>query len=225
MTDPLLPQIKICGLTAPDQAERCVALGADAIGCVFFPKSPRHVTRSRAAEICAAVAGRAGRVGVFVNENFQTILDTAAFCNLSAVQLHGAESPELVAGLEQAGVFVIKTLFAKKDPSVRTPPACPAGAFLVECGGGVLPGGNARAWDWGGVLDFGRDHPLILAGGLAPDNVAEALEAADPDAVDVSSGVEASPGRKDMSRVEAFIAAVRRHKRNTKNNRPLRRIL
>lgn len=201
-------QVKVCGLTDPQQAAACAALGADAIGLIFYPPSPRYVEAPRAAEIAAAVRGKAAAVGVFVNVAAEEILSCVERCGLTAVQLHGNESPEEVTYLKRAGVRVIKALFLKKEPRFTRISAYTADGFLLECGLGKLPGGNARRWDWSGAAGL-APVPTILAGGLDPDNIARAVSLARPDAVDVSSGVEAAPGRKDLEKVEAFIAAVR----------------
>lgn len=208
MTEKAYPRIKICGLTRVDEAVGCAELGVDAIGLVFFPKSPRHVTNEQALDISSAVLDRVKRVGVFVNTSFDDILQKVERCRLSAVQLHGQESPYLVHQLSEAGISVIKALFVDGKPDLSDADQYSASAFLVECSKGPLPGGNAIAWDWCAAKGFGTDHPLILAGGLSPENIMQAVSSARPHAVDVSSGVEASPGRKDLGRVAAFIEAV-----------------
>lgn len=220
-----IPQIKICGITSPEQAAQCADLGADAIGCVFFEKSPRHLTDEQARDICAAVAGKVQTVGVFVNASYETIMERVGFCGLSCVQLHGAESPELVTRLRRQGLIVIKALFGSKTPGLDTAPLySAASALLAECGSGVLPGGNAEAWNWSGARPVARHGPLVLAGGLSPGNVSDAVLAAMPDAADVSSGVEASPGIKDMKKVAAFITTVRQLFSQHTPDRILRRI-
>ncbi len=218
------PQVKICGITTPEAAEACVRLGADAIGCVFFAKSPRNISRQQAAEICAAVAGRAVCVGVFVNEPADTIVEIMAECGLSAAQLHGAEAPEAVAQLREKGITVIKALFAARPPYIQEASQYRPSAFLAECGRGTLPGGNAETWDWSGACAVSQTTPLILAGGLDPDNVGKAIRQALPDAVDVSSGVERASGTKDLDKVEAFITAVRRSGVAYPSGRTIRRI-
>jgi phosphoribosylanthranilate isomerase len=210
MNDRTYPRIKICGLTRVDEAEGCAKLGADAIGLVFFPKSPRHVTDEQALAISTAVLDKAKTVGVFVNASHDEILQKAEACRLSAVQLHGQESPDLVRRLSDAGLSVIKALFVDGTPSLSEADDYEVSAFLVECSKGPLPGGNAMEWNWGAAKEFGQTHPLILAGGLSPENVSRAVSSARPLAVDVSSGVEASPGRKDLKQVSAFIRAVQR---------------
>ncbi len=202
------PQVKICGLTRVKEALGCTALGVDAIGCVFYPKSPRNLTDNRAKQICSAVKGQIKTVGVFVNETFSNIMQRVDHCQLSAVQLHGQESPELVHRLRIEKIYVIKALFAEGTPSMDDVSSYNASAYLVECGRGNLPGGIALKWNWEKAKFFGETHPLIIAGGLAPGNVSRAIKVSAPHAVDVSSGVERSPGLKDLDKVEAFIDAV-----------------
>jgi len=201
-------QVKICGLTRVDEAVACAQAGARAVGCVFYARSPRCVAAATAREIRCVLPPEVACVGVFVDEPFEGIMAMAAHTGLTAVQLHGSESPEVVQLLRRAGLFVIKALFADRTPGLDEASQYSASAYLVECGRGVLPGGNAQHWDWGRVGPFAERCPLILAGGLTPENAAQAVRAALPDAVDVSSGVEAGPGRKDIRKVEQFIAAV-----------------
>lgn len=202
-------QIKICGLTRPDEAAACAALGADAIGMIFHPPSPRHLRDEAAEAIGAALPQDVARIGVFVDAPAEAILDKARRCGLTGAQLHGKETPETVLRLRRAGLLVIKALFAARPPGLNAAGDYAPDAFLVECGRGRLPGGNAEVWNWAEARGLSASGPLILAGGLAPGNVAEAIMAAAPDAVDVSSGVESAPGRKDLERVAAFIRAVR----------------
>lgn len=204
------PQVKVCGFTRVEEALECAALGVDAIGCVFFPKSPRHVTEDQARKICMAVSGKVKTVGVFVNETFDDIMQKVNYCCLDCVQLHGSESPELVSRLVQENILVIKALFAEGRPSFEEVANYHASAYLVECGKGRLPGGNALEWNWEKARDFGKQLPFILAGGLAPENIAYAVAASAPDAVDVSSGVESGPGRKDSDKVKSFMEALSR---------------
>ena len=191
-----------------DEAIGCVERGADAIGLMFFHKSPRHVTDSRALEISTAVSGKVKTVGVFVNADYDEIMRRVDACRLSMVQLHGQEPPDLVRRLSDMQLPVVKALFVDGAPSLSEADHYTASAFLVECGKGALPGGNALTWNWRSAKDFGLKHPLVLAGGLSPENIFEAVSDALPLAVDVSSGVEQSPGRKDLQKVTAFIAAV-----------------
>ena len=203
-----VPQIKVCGLTRVENALECLALGAEAIGCVFYPKSPRHVTDDQARDICKAVSSRAATVGVFVNESFPFIMKKVQRCLLDTVQLHGQESPRLITRLRKEKLKVIKTLFLSSMPSFKNAKDFEPSAFLVECGDGALPGGNAVSWNWEKARHLVENYPVILAGGLSPENISVAVNQSTPDAVDVSSSVELSPGLKDTGRVKAFIHSV-----------------
>jgi phosphoribosylanthranilate isomerase len=201
-------QVKICGLTRADEAAACAAAGAHAIGLVFYPRSRRYISAETAREIRRALPPAVVPVGVFVDAPPETILQVARTAGIGAVQLHGCEPPEVIERLRREGLFVIKALFAERAPAFEDAPRYPASAFLVECGQGALPGGNAQDWDWARAGPLAERHPLILAGGLTPLNAAQAICAACPDAVDVSSGVETAPGRKDIRTVQAFIRAA-----------------
>jgi phosphoribosylanthranilate isomerase len=201
-------QIKVCGLTDAATAVACAALKIEAVGLVFFPKSPRNLSDAQAEEISAAVNGRAAVIGVFVDAPAEVILKKAERCRLTGVQLHGHETPAEVTQLRNTGLTVIKALFHKKEPSFQTFSRYGASAFLLECGKGWLPGGTARVWDWGDAQAVAASAPVILAGGLTPENVGRAVTLGRPQAVDVSSGVEASPGKKDLLKIEAFVSAV-----------------
>lgn len=204
-------QIKICGLKDPEEARACAELGADAIGCVFYPKSPRNVSDEEARAVVRALPPGVASVGVFVDEPADAVLRRVERCGLTAVQLHGRETPETVSALRATGLRVIKALFHNGAPSPGDAPLYgDASGFLIECAGGVLPGGNALRWNWRDAAAFSVRFPLVLAGGLDAETVHRAVAAALPDAVDVSSGVEAAPGRKDLTKVKRFIDAARR---------------
>lgn len=216
MNDLTTPQIKICGLTDIDEAARCAALGADAIGLVFYPKSPRHISNDQARRIIASLPPGVSKTGVFVDAGFSDIMRTVDFCGLDAVQLHGIEPPDLVLRLASRQLIVIKALFISRYPKLSQAGEYNASAFLVELGEGRLPGGNAMPWQWSDAADYEKRLPLILAGGLSPDNIARALEECPADGVDVSSGVEQAPGRKDLNKVKRFIDSVRGQAKTTK---------
>ena len=201
-------QIKICGLTEAKTAAACVALEVDAIGLVFYTKSPRYVSDEQAAEIAAAVGGRAAVVGVFVDDPVDVVLEKSQQCGLTAVQLHGRETSADVTQLKNEGLTVIKALFKKENRPFRRSPFTTRRPFCSSAAGD----GCRVAWPRHGI---GREAkaittkaPVILAGGLSPENVGRAVALGRPQAVDVSSGVEASPGKKDLAKIEAFVAAV-----------------
>lgn len=205
------PFIKICGLTVAEEAAECGRLGADVVGLVFFPPSPRHVEMDQAADIAAALPAHVLSAGVFVDPDWELLEKAVARCRLGIVQLHGNESPDFVTRVRrELRLIVWKGLFADKSPLMSAAGIYRPDAYLVECGKGPLPGGNAMVWDWGSAAGFIRSHPTILAGGLDPDNVGQAIQAALPDAVDASSGLEAGPGRKDVNKVKRYIDAVKR---------------
>ena len=199
-------EIKICGLTCPDQAVACVEAGADAIGVIFYPPSPRYVLPTEAGEISRVVelAG-AAVVGVFVDESVESICRIADSANLSAVQLHGEESPEMVAELIDSGLHVVKVLKTTGEELLADVARYPDAGILVECGKGVLPGGNGATWDFAGAAVLSGVRPFGIAGGLDLSTVNRAVGEALPDAVDLSSGVETAPGSKDIRLVEQVI--------------------
>ena len=204
------PWIKICGLTDPETAKACAGLGADAVGLVFFEKSPRNLTMAQAAAISSALPPSVLPIGVFVNKGFKYIMETVKQCGLKGVQLHGSESPGLVKHLVDENLMVAKALFSGKAPLLTAAAAYSQATYLlVECGRGILPGGNAETWDYRQSATLCGAYPVILAGGLHPGNVAEAVRTVLPAAVDVSSGVEKAPGVKDIGKIKAFIQAVR----------------
>ncbi len=202
------PQIKICGLTDISEAKECAASGIDAIGFVFFPKSPRNLTIDQARNISLALPQNIKKVGVFVNPSFSFVMERVKNCCLDLVQLHGQETQAFIKTLNQENINVIKTLFIDSVPSLDDANNYNAHSYLVECGKGKLPGGNAIDWDFKSSKKFGENHPLILAGGLSPKNIEKAIEDSYPDAVDVSSGVEYRPGKKDISKIKEFVKIV-----------------
>lgn len=202
--------VKICGLTLVDNALDCVNAGADIIGLVFFEKSPRNVSTARAREISRALPKEVPACGVFVNETFDTIMQTVSDCGLKIVQLHGAETPELSERLSAQDLVVTKAFFAARSPGLYETEKYQSTDFcLAEYGKGILPGGNAETWDYTQALDMAKKVRLMLAGGLTCENVADAVARIHPYAVDVSSGVEKAKGIKDISKVKEFIRAAK----------------
>lgn len=202
-------QVKVCGLTTPEDARAAAEAGADAIGLVFWPHSPRAVDVATARRIAAALPPFVARVGVFVDASREELWRVAEAVPLDLVQLHGHEPLEALDGLPRRA---IKALGVGPDFDLEHARRCAekAAALLLDTGGQTRPGGSGRAFDWAVARRVRAQVPrLILAGGLNADNVAAALQAVHPDALDVSSGVESSPGRKDERRVRAFIEAVR----------------
>lgn len=204
--------VKICGVTSLDDGLLAADAGADALGFVFFPMSPRRTTAERAAAISRGLPTTVRRVGVFVNAPPDEMARVADAVGLDLLQLHGDEPPEALEGLPRP---VIKAVRVGKgfapDEALRY--VGKAVGLLVDTrlpGETQLPGGTGVPFDWSLVRGLaGRVPFLMLAGGLDPANVAEAIRAVRPHAVDVSSGVESLPGRKDPDKVRAFVRAVR----------------
>lgn len=200
-------KVKICGVTTAEDAAAAVAAGADAIGVIFAP-SKRQVSVAEAVTVLRKVPAGVARIGVFVDAQPQEVEAAIAACSLDAVEFSGDESPESCAGVS---VPVIKTLHVGEGFDLRAamPPYEGAvWAFLLDTAAAGARGGTGVAFDWTGVGVLPREMPVFVAGGLNPDNVADAVRALRPYAVDVSSGVEESPGKKDHEKVRAFISAV-----------------
>jgi len=203
--------IKICGLTNPHEAKECVKLGAHAIGIVFFKKSPRNMDIEDAKKLCSHIPDKTITTGVFVDETYDFIMETATSCNLKAVQLHGNESSDLVKDIAGHGIKVIKALFKKKEPLINKISLYEdAWAFLMEKGNEDLPGGTAEKWNWSFDTEIDSNRRIIIAGGLEPCDVAKAIAVSGAFGVDVSSGVESSPGTKDLYKVKEFIQKVKK---------------
>jgi len=198
-------QVKICGVTNIDDALKIAALGVNAIGLVFYPKSKRNVSVERAKEIQRSLPSRVSCVGVFVDESFLSIMQKVNDCHLDGVQLHGNETSQMVSNLRKTNLNVIKAFYIEGTPNIKDAKKYDASSCLVECCPGKLPGGNARFWNWGKLRSYKTYAPLILAGGLTPDNIEEAVLSCIPDAVDISSGVEITPGHKDILRVQQLL--------------------
>ena len=198
-------RVKICGITNVDDARLAADLGASAVGLVFWPRSPRCVTLARAEEIVAALPALVSAVGVFVNQ-----ADEAAHAvreiGLSAVQFHGDEPPQ---SYEAFPVRVIKAV-AVRDAGARDLAAAvpPAATVLLDAHDPIKRGGTGRTIDWSIAATIARERAVILSGGLTAANVLEAIEAVHPYAVDVSSGVESSPGQKDPAKLRALFDAL-----------------
>ncbi len=199
-------RVKICGITNREDALMAVEAGADALGFVFFQGSSRHVTADQAAAIIGHLPPFVQTVGLFVNEELATVNATADRCGLDLVQLHGDEAPDFAAAVTRR---VIKA-FRVKDATVLDHLAeFPRATCLLDAWSPTAYGGTGTAFNWDIAAAAARQCPIILAGGLTTDNVAQAIRAVSPYAVDVSSGVECSPGRKDPDLVRRFIRSCR----------------
>ena len=194
--------VKICGITRLEDAEAAVAAGAGAIGFIFWPKSPRFIDPHRARKIAAALPPFVTSVGVFVDQAIDYVNGVASLVRLGAVQLHGDETPAFVAGVSSPVIKAVSIagLDPRAWPDVST--------LLLDVNDPVLRGGTGRTIDWAAAADVAARRKILLAGGLTPDNVADAIARVRPFGIDVSSGVERAPGIKDHQRLRALFEAV-----------------
>ena len=211
-----MTKIKICGIKTIDDALAAIDLGADLIGFNFYPKSPRYVEVGVCRGIMSKVRtiGRVTCVGVFVNFSADVIHATMDTCGLNLAQLHGDETIEFMESLQEKSFKAIRlstdsktdsrkiTDFAEKRQGFEP-------ALLVDAAVKGLYGGSGVTTDWDGAAGLAKKYPLLLAGGLTPENVAQAVRQVKPWGVDVASGVESAPGKKDPSKMKAFVQAVR----------------
>lgn len=199
-------RVKICGITREEDALAAVAAGADAIGLVFYPPSPRHVTLEQAAAITRRLPPFVTVVGLFVNADAETIRASVAAGRVGLIQFHGQECPDYCG---QHGLPWIKALRMKDDLDLDRAAAdyAAAAALLLDAYRPGVPGGTGETFDWQRIPPQLAER-VVLAGGLNPDNVTEAVRRVRPYAVDVSGGVEAQPGIKDAARIAQFIRGV-----------------
>lgn len=202
----IAPRIKVCGLTRVEDVQAAVAAGVDAIGLVFYPESPRHLTIAQAVTLCREIPPFVTIVGLFVNASRAEVHRVVESVPLNLLQFHGDETvdqcegfglPYLRAARVRPGVDLLE--FASQFPSAR--------ALLLDTWTPAY-GGSGESFDWS-LVPVSCPLPVILSGGLTPDNVAEAIRQVRPVAVDVSSGVESAKGIKDAAKIRAFVSAVR----------------
>jgi phosphoribosylanthranilate isomerase len=200
-------RIKICGITNLEDALLAAELGADALGFIFYPKSPRKVSPEAAREIIAQLPPFVTSVGVFVDEEAAVVQELAVRVGLDWIQVHGQESPEYCRSL---GRRVIKGFRLQDAESLfeLAPFRGAVQALLLDTYKKGQVGGTGEIFDWRLAGEAKKYGPIILAGGLTPENVAQAIAAVQPQAVDTASGTEAAPGKKDPARLKAFFRAV-----------------
>lgn len=204
--------LKVCGVMNAADAERLVELGVDAIGVNFWPGSPRHVSSTEAGWL-TALEGRILRVGVFVNASAALQISLVREGLLDLVQLHGDETPADAAALREAAIPFIKAIGVKTHADLERVEEFRAAAVLLDAHAPGVYGGTGETFDWNTALDFKSKHPqlpLILAGGIKPENAARAAEMLHPSALDVASGAESSPGVKDFDKVRGLLQALNR---------------
>jgi len=199
-------KVKVCGIRSLDDARAAEDLGVDAIGFNFWEQSPRYIAPEKAAELITRLSPLVTCIGVFVNEEAELVRQIQTQIGLAAVQLHGDEPPEYCARLAPIKTIKAFRITAGFDPiSVR---AYPVAAVLLDAGVPGRFGGTGQSFDWRIALEVRECAPVILAGGLTAENVSEAIRRVKPIAVDVCSGVESEPGRKDLEKMKRFVAEV-----------------
>jgi phosphoribosylanthranilate isomerase len=204
-----MTRVKICGITRPADAEAAVGLGAWAIGLNHWEDSPRRVEPAVAAEIGQALKRQVEVVGVFVNPTLDAVAAAVENAELTMVQLHGDEGPSFCAEVaRRTGTRVIKALRVRSAAEVRSAETYRVAYHLLDAHRDGVPGGTGETFDWNLLAERRSQIPLILAGGLMPDNVADAIASTHPFAIDVATGVESAPGIKDPASMEALFEAV-----------------
>jgi phosphoribosylanthranilate isomerase len=204
LLDPRAPRgvrVKICGVTRLEDALAAARLGADAVGFNFWPRSKRFLPPPAAAAIVARLPPSVATFGVFVDPSRAELEEALALSGVGVAQLHGDEAPELCLGL---AVPVVKAIRVREGRDLARLASYEVRAFLLDAPSAGY-GGSGETFDWGLAAEAARELPVLLAGGLTPDNVADAVRAVRPLGVDVASGVESSPGVKDPARMELFV--------------------
>lgn len=209
----LRTRIKVCGITSAEDALFAADAGADALGFIFHPKSPRYIEPEAARLIIDQLPPFVDVVGVFVDKKRVEVEEIIQYCRLNYVQLHGEESPKYAERLFRfaSPCEIVKAFRVgdEADPEIFKPYVPFVRAFLLDTYEKDMPGGTGKTFNWSVIEGLDVIRPVILAGGLNPQNISEALQAVQPSCVDVNSGVEESPGVKDHQLIRDFIQAVR----------------
>ena len=196
-------KVKICGITSLEDALTAVEAGADALGFVFYPRSPRHILPEQAADIIRKLPPFVQTVGLFVDEELSIVNENADRCGLDIIQLHGEEPPGYCSSVRRR---VVKAFRVKDITTLEALEQYTVSGCLLDAWSPAAHGGTGQTFNWEIAAEaVKRGHRVILAGGLTPDNVVEGIRQVRPYGVDVSSGVESAPGRKDAHRINRFI--------------------
>lgn len=206
----MFTRIKICGITNAEDAHAAVDLGADALGFIFVPDTPRYVKPQVAKQIISDLPPFITTVGVFADVSLETISRVVRVCGLNVLQLHGSETPEYCSEVgARSRVPLIKAFRVKERQSLSSIPEYKVGAYLLDTYVKGKKGGTGETFNWDLAREAKAYGKIIVAGGLTPENVIQAIRRARPYAVDVSSGVESRPGKKDHAKIKVFIENVR----------------
>lgn len=202
-----MTEIKICGITNIEDALAAAACGVDALGFNFHEPSPRYITPERVKEIIAALPTELVKVGIFVNRKASEVTRMVDDCGMDLIQLHGDESPEYCR--QFPAERIIKAVSPRTPEELRALAAYDVRAFLMDSRDEGRYGGTGKRADWDLAARLGKERPLILAGGLGEENIAEALAIVAPQAVDINSGIERAPGVKDHDRLRRIVGIIR----------------
>ena len=197
--------VKVCGITRLEDARAALEFGARALGFIFYRPSPRDLSPDRAAALARALPGGVTKVGVFVGERPEEINRIAALCDLQMIQLHGGEPPEILAELERPAYRAFRI---EREEDLAVVEAAPDRTVLLDTFEVERVGGTGKTFHWGWARAIAANRRVILAGGLRPENVRQALDEAAPAGLDVSTGVESAPGLKDAAKIAALFRAL-----------------
>jgi len=200
-------QIKICGITNTEDAVMAFAYGADALGFIFYEKSPRYVSPETAMRVIRNLPNDISKVGVFVNHHSHAVREIYDFCGLDLIQLHGDESPAYCSEFPPS--ILIKAISHGSEEDLGIVKQYGVKAIIIDARESGLYGGTGKTSNWELAVKLKEMRPLILSGGLKPGNILTAIRTVSPDAIDVNSGVEMSPGKKDPKKVQNIIEIVR----------------
>ena len=212
-------KVKICGVTNISDAYSAAECGVDALGFIFYPKSQRYIQPEKAKEMIQRLPCEVIQTGVFVNQEIQEVKEIAKFCDLSLIQLHGDESPQYCSQFPISSL--IKAVSLRTEEDLLSLKNYPVGAVLVDAYEPGCYGGTGRISNWRLAIKVKETHPLILAGGLNTENIREAIETVRPQAVDINSGVEISPGKKDHNKMGKIIRIIRDVERDLSRRRSI----
>jgi phosphoribosylanthranilate isomerase len=211
-------KVKICGITNWADAKASCEAGANFLGFNFYRESPRYISPAAAEKIIKRLPKRVKAVGVFVNETEENILATARTAGLHQIQLHGDESPEMIESVQMKFPVIRAVRVREELDSSHLSKFGKADALLFDGFDGKQRGGTGRTFDWRGIRGISLQKRVFLAGGLTPGNIAEAISVAQPYAVDVCSGVESRPGKKDKRKIDAFMRAAKMRRKPGANH-------
>jgi phosphoribosylanthranilate isomerase len=200
-------QVKICGITNKEDAMCAMRCGATALGFIFYPLSPRYIKPADARKLIRVLPDELVKVGVFVNEKADEIKEVIKYCGLDMIQLHGDETPEFCREFPSAQV--IKAVELKNEADFVYAKSYHVGAILVDSRHAGLYGGTGRKANWDSACRIKNKKPLILSGGLNEDNIAQAIKDVAPHALDINSGVELSPGKKNHTKLARIFDIIR----------------